>query len=43
MTALVSISLTLGYHSCQPHIAKLYQKTQLVSSALIQVEAQIYE
>ena len=23
-------SVTLGYHSCQPHIAKLYQKTPLV-------------
>ena len=28
--AEVSISVTLGYHSCQPHIAKLYWKTLLV-------------
>ena len=45
--------MALGYHTCQPHIAKLYRKTPLVfnyygqqkyySSALIQVEAQISE
>ena len=27
--AKVSISVTLGYHCCQPHIAKPYQKTPL--------------
>ena len=47
--AEVSISVALGYHSCQPHIAKLYRKTPLVfnyyfqQKALIQVEAQISE
>ena len=28
--AEISISVTLGYRNCQPHIAKLYIKTLLV-------------
>ena len=33
--AEVSISVTLGYHSYQPHIAKLYRKTPLVSIIIV--------
>ena len=40
--AEVSISVTLGYRSCQPHIAKLYRKTPLVFNCYCRQNTKFY-